>query len=617
MAQILLQLLAAEQEIAGLLQPTAHQRPHPQQRFVGHLHRARLTLALALHQQPRSHQRLQQRPSRLRQRVPGGRAAGVAALLAHPHHRRHKGLPQCLEALLIRPLGLQHPIGRLLHRILQRRMAGGRIPQGLVDAQGEHPFTADLLMQAAQGEGQQGQGVFRGGVVDGPLNQRWLHLQASHPRRAFDDLPVTIQGEGPQRQGIQAVHQLRQRLQSTHRIGPDRDHRLKRQRLLQHRRQHGHKPIPLRWLGHREQFLRLIDRQQQLGLRRAGRQTQIRRPAGNKAGQGRCLCCGEQPLMQLPPAITSLQGKRQRLGQALEGPRLRSQHRQHKPLPACTPQPRQHPRPQQGRLARPRRAQQHQEPRPSLHPACVEPLDHGPPVVIATEEHRSVFRLKHHQAREGGAVGITIRRPEETTLILQGDAHQLAPQLLQARLPVVAQIEALQICRDRLFGVRLIGLHHLEDRFAQGARLGEFGKAPAGSTPVRRLQNQQGLAALDLLVERALPIRSSGDAVMFVEIKKCRLKPLVIQPALQLCRRQVVTAGMGEEDAGHGSGACGQRVAIVNSSPRTEEKMLMGNGSANNNEKDLLVLAGNWLCDPPNAKWADPHKNPLTAPLAV
>ena len=70
------------------------------------------------------------------------------------------------------------------------------------------------------------------------------------------------------------------------------------------------------------------------------------------------------------------------------------------------------------------------------------------PVVIATEEHRGVFRLKHHQAREGGPIGSSRRRPGEATLIQEGDALQHAPQLLQARRPVVAQIEALQVRCD-------------------------------------------------------------------------------------------------------------------------------------------------------------------------
>ena len=253
LAQILLQLLTTEQEIAGLIQPAAQQRPYPQQCFVSNLHCAAMTLALALHQQAGCHQSLQHGPCSLRQVVPGGGAAGVAALLAHPNHPpTDKRLPQRFQARLIRPLCLKHPIGGLLHRILQRRKAGGRISQGLVIAQGEHPIGAVLLVQLPQGEGQQGQGVFSGSVVDGPVHKRWLHLQASHPGRAFDDLPVAIQGEWPQRQGVEGVHQRRQRLQGTHGIGPDRHHRLKRQGRLQHRRQHGHKPLPLCCLGHRE-----------------------------------------------------------------------------------------------------------------------------------------------------------------------------------------------------------------------------------------------------------------------------------------------------------------------------------------------------------------------------
>ena len=146
-------------------------------------------------------------------------------------------------------------------------------------------------------------------------------------------------------------------------------------------------------------------------------------------------------------------------------------------------------------------------------------------------------------------------RPGEAALILQGDALQLAPQLLQARRSVVAQIEPLQICRDRLLGGRLVGLHQLEDRFAQCTRLGELGKAPAGSTPIRRLQDQQGLAALDLFVKRALPGGSGRNAAVLVEINKGRRESLPIQPGLQICSSGVVAAGMGEEDAGHWSGS--------------------------------------------------------------
>ena len=192
LSQVLLQLLAAEQEIARLIQPAAQQRPHPQQRFVGYLHRARLPLALAAHQQTGSHQRLQQRPGRLRQRVPGGGASCVDPLLANPHHRRHKRFSQGLQARLIRPQGPEHAIGRLLHRVLQWRKAGGRISQGLIATQGEHPIGPELLMQPPQGKGQQGQRVFRASVVDGTLHERWLHPETSHPRWPLDDLPVPL-----------------------------------------------------------------------------------------------------------------------------------------------------------------------------------------------------------------------------------------------------------------------------------------------------------------------------------------------------------------------------------------------------------------------------------------
>ena len=196
----------------------------------------------------------------------------------------------------------------------------------------------------------------------------------------------------------------------------------------------------------------------------------------------------------------------------------------------------------------------HKQPRPSLHPAVVEALDHRSPVAVAAEEYRCILRLEHHQSWEGGPAGITRRGPGEAALILQGDALQLAPQPLQARRSVVAQIKPLQICRDRLLGGRLVGLHHLKDRFAQRTRLGELGKAPAGGTPVRCLQDQQRLAALDLLVELALPLGARRNAAVLIEIEEGGGKSLPIQPGLQLSRSNVVAAGVGEEDAGHWSG---------------------------------------------------------------
>ena len=62
----------------------------------------------------------------------------------------------------------------------------------------------------------------------------------------------------------------------------------------------------------------------------------------------------------------------------------------------------------------------------ALHPSGVEPFKHSPPVVVPPEEHWRVFRLKHHQSWEWGPTGFLWRRPGEATLILQGDALQLA-----------------------------------------------------------------------------------------------------------------------------------------------------------------------------------------------
>ena len=88
--EVLLQLLAADQELPILIQPAAQQRPLAQQCLVGHLQQA-VALFLAADQQTGVHQLLQQRLGLGRQRLPSRRAAHVVALL-EAHHRRHEGI---------------------------------------------------------------------------------------------------------------------------------------------------------------------------------------------------------------------------------------------------------------------------------------------------------------------------------------------------------------------------------------------------------------------------------------------------------------------------------------------------------------------------------------------
>ena len=97
--EILLQPLAADQELPILIQPVPQQLPLAQQRLMGHLQQAVALLLLATDQQPCAHQFLQQRQGLGWQRVPSRRATHVVVLL-DAHHRRHEGIAQGFHLLV-------------------------------------------------------------------------------------------------------------------------------------------------------------------------------------------------------------------------------------------------------------------------------------------------------------------------------------------------------------------------------------------------------------------------------------------------------------------------------------------------------------------------------------
>ena len=124
--EILLQLLAADQELPVVIQPAPQQRPLAQQCLVGHLQQA-VAFLLVADEQTGVHQLLQQRLGLGRQRLPSRRAAHVVALLK-AHHRRHEGIAQGFLLLLRRLHACEHLIGAAAHGVLQRRESGLGIP---------------------------------------------------------------------------------------------------------------------------------------------------------------------------------------------------------------------------------------------------------------------------------------------------------------------------------------------------------------------------------------------------------------------------------------------------------------------------------------------------------
>ena len=149
-------------------------------------------------------------------------------------------------------------------------------------------------------------------------------------------------------------------------------------------------------------------------------------------------------------------------------------------------------------------------------------------LLIPAEVDGSVLLLERQQAWTGRPGAI----PGEATMGRERDGLQLLPDLLQTSVPLLAQIEHLQVWCDGQAGIAIGGLDHLEDRLAQEAGTGEFSVAPLGSVPVGALEDQQCLGALDLAVEGLLPVRSWRNAAVLVEVEKRGVETLLFQPRL-------------------------------------------------------------------------------------
>ena len=183
----------------------------------------------------------------------------------------------------------------------------------------------------------------------------------------------------------------------------------------------------------------------------------------------------------------------------------------------------------------------------------LEPGDQLADFLVAAEIQGRILLIEAEQAGIGGAIGVQGEAP----LIVQGQFTELAGEGLQAGLAVLAQVELLQVGRDRrqVFaagrGCVAVGAKQLKNGFTEGAGLDEFGKAPLGGHPIGALDDKQGLGGFNLAVEGAFPIGAGWQADMLVKIQKGRLISLLQQPIGDPAGGGPVTAGVGDEDASH------------------------------------------------------------------
>ncbi len=105
--------------------------------------------------------------------------------------------------------------------------------------------------------------------------------------------------------------------------------------------------------------------------------------------------------------------------------------------------------------------------------AHVDTLDGAQYVVVAAEKDRCVSRVKRQQSR----VGRPLRVPFEASLGVERDAGQFASQPFQSFGSIFNQVDVLDVGRDHRSFARW-RFNQGKNRFAEGARLREFSKAP-------------------------------------------------------------------------------------------------------------------------------------------
>ena len=261
-----LQPVAADEEFLLLLQPADEQRPHTEQRLMGHLDLAAAVL-LAHHQETRLRpgQRHGQPLGALGQRIPARRLADEPALVIDLDQTGDEGLAQRLEFVLARLDVFDHPGGGVAHHRFERRQARGGIAQALVFDELELAVGAELVVEAAQRKGDQRQRVGGARILHDARDQALLDGEIGDARRPADDLAHALDGQRAEGEFLELRRQAGGGLQLAEMVGAQRRDRNERQTRPQQLRQEGEKLLGARRLRAGEQLLHLVDGDEHAG----------------------------------------------------------------------------------------------------------------------------------------------------------------------------------------------------------------------------------------------------------------------------------------------------------------------------------------------------------------
>ena len=293
-----LEPVPADQELALLLEPADEQRPDPEQRLMRDLDLAR-PLVLADDEEPgaRPGERREEPPAFLRHLVPLGRLADKSALVVDPHETRHEGLAERRKLGRARPR-LGDDVGRgVADQRLERRQAGRGVAEALVFEEPETSVGAELVVDAAEREGDQRQRVGGPRIGCDPRHETVLDIEAGDPRRTADDVADPLDRQRPEREllelGVEARPPSAPRRNDRSGASPPR----RTAGLVPSSRDRKARNASRRaGAGAGEQLLRLVDRRR--GRRRDA--TPARRPARRRSCAARCGAA-HRPRYRRPP----------------------------------------------------------------------------------------------------------------------------------------------------------------------------------------------------------------------------------------------------------------------------------------------------------------------------
>jgi hypothetical protein len=199
-----------------------------------------------------------------------------------------------------------------------------------------------------------------------------------------------------------------------------------------------------------------------------------------------------------------------------------------------------------GRLARSRRAEDHEHARDARAREPADVVEPAHDLRVPAEEDRGVLFLEMGEAGIGAAAW------------LEGEGRRVEARALQAFLEapigmrVAGKIDVLLVDQIRRNLALIDPDERGDDLLAHEPRGVDLRPAPARREPLLRDERQDDLAAPSGLLQGFLPALTGRDAALGVEIEEDVIPAVLREPVADLDRLVVIPARMADEKARHG-----------------------------------------------------------------